>query len=163
MAKRIDISKPHAGDDRQQQAKQAMRSMKRILLHFRSHVDEQLRPQGVTTAQIQVLFEVRNAPASSGAHLARCCYITPQTMQALLRHLEKGGFIVRGKDPVNDRIVTSSITPAGEQLVHSVEKTVQHLKEDLWRGISDRDLAQLNTLLERAIGNLGIAEESDSR
>ena len=69
--------------------------MKRILVHFRGQMDEKLRPQGVTTAQLQVLHAIRSAPGSSGAQLARDCYVTPQTVQALLKRLEEGGWIVR--------------------------------------------------------------------
>lgn len=156
----MNISKAVDDDQRYQQAKQALRAMKRILIHFRLLMDDELRPQGVTTAQIQVLFAVRNAPGSSGAQLARSCYITPQTTQTLLKHLEKAGFIVRGKDPVNDRIVTARITPAGERLVQSVEKTVHGLQDGLWQGITDGELTQLNALLERCLCNLDIADES---
>ena len=95
---------------REEQTKQAFQKMKRILLAFRTRVDEELRPQGVTLAQIQALFAVRSHPRSSGAQLARTCYVTPQSAQSLLKHLEDAGLIVRGKDPVNDRIVTMSIT-----------------------------------------------------
>lgn len=162
MPKRANISKPLPEEGRYQQGKQVLRAMKRILIQFRLQMDEQLRPQGVTTAQMQVLFAVRTTPGSSGAQLARSCYITPQTTQMLMKHLEKGGFIVRGKDPVNDRVVTASITPAGERLVKSVEKTVQSLQEQLWQGVSDRELAQLNGLLERCLCNLDIADEPSS-
>ena len=148
-------------DRRHQQEKEALRSMKRVLLHFRARMDDQLRPRGVTTAQMQVLFAVRNAPGSSGAQLARCCSITPQTAQALLKHLENGGFIVRGKDPVNDRIVTANITLAGERLMQAVEKKFVALQqEELWQGVSDHELASLNTLLKRCLSNLGDTDDS---
>ncbi|RZU43326.1 DNA-binding MarR family transcriptional regulator [Edaphobacter modestus] len=147
-------------DQRYQQTRQALRAMKRILTHFRVLMDDELRPQGVTTAQMQVLFAVRNTPGSSGAQLARSCYITPQTTQALLKHLEEAGFIVRGKDPVNDRIVTARITPAGERLVQSVEKTVRGLQAGLWQGVTDSELTRFNALLERCLCNLDIADES---
>lgn len=159
MVKRSNIPKVTDEEKRQQQQKHVLRAMKRIMMHFRLRVDEQLRPQGATAAQMQVLFAVRNAPASSGAQLARSCYITPQTTQALLKHLEKSGFIVRGKDPVNDRIVTMTITPAGDRLLQSVEKTVQKLQDELWNGVSDRELGQFNHLLESCMCNLGIASE----
>lgn len=159
MARQKNISKAPAEDERYQQGRQALKTMKRILMQFRGHLDEQLRPEGVTTAQMQVLFAVRNTPGSSGAQLARSCYITPQTTQMLLKHLEKAGFIVRGKDPVNDRIVTASITAAGERLAQSVEKTGQALQEQLWRGVSDREFAKLNALLERCICNLDVADD----
>lgn len=145
---------------REEQAKQAFQRMKRILLAFRTRVDEELRPQGVTMAQLQVLFAVRAQPRSSGAQLARTCYITPQTAQSLLKHLEVGGLIVRGKDPVNDRIVTMSITDAGERLAQSVESSTQPLQRELWHGITDRELGQLNELLERCLANLGSEEQA---
>jgi DNA-binding MarR family transcriptional regulator len=159
VAKRKNISKPPAGNDRYQQGRQALKTMKRIMLQFRGHLDEQLRPQGVTTAQVQVLFAVRGTPGSSGAQLARSCYITPQTTQMLLKHLEDGGFIVRGKDPANDRIVTASITPVGERLARSVEKTGQALHQKLWQGVSDREFEKLNLLLERCICNLDVVDD----
>ena len=149
-----------ATDLRYQQAKETLRNMKRIMIRFRARMDDQLRPQAVTTAQMQVLFAVRNAPGSSGAQLARSCYITPQTMQALLKHLEDGGFIVRGKDAGNDRIVTASITAAGERLALVVEKKSLALQGELWQGVSDRELSRLNALMCRCLANLGGAEES---
>ena len=69
--------------------------MKRILIHFRGQMDELLRPQGVTTAQLVMLKAIRNEPEASGANLARACYVTPQSAQALLKSLEDGGWIVR--------------------------------------------------------------------
>jgi DNA-binding MarR family transcriptional regulator len=134
--------------------------MKRIMIQFRAHLDEQLRPQGLTTAQMQVLFAVRNSPASSGAQIARSCYITPQTTQMLLKHLERSGLIVRGKDPVNDRIVTASITPKGERLAQSVEKKSRSLQQKLWQGVSDRELDRLGGLLEKCLENLDSSGES---
>src|SRR3954470_18128736 len=101
--------------ERDRQAGKAFQSMKRIMLGFRARMDEQLRPKGVTMAQLQMLFAIRNQPGSSGAQLARTCFITPQTTQALLKHLEENSLIVRGKDPVNDRIVTASLTATGER------------------------------------------------
>lgn len=170
MSKRTNKTqkaKPEEAADPEQQrylqSKQALRTMKRVLLNFRLSLDDQLRPQSVTTAQMQVLFAVRNAPASSGAQLARSCYITPQTTQALLKHLEDGGFIVRGKDAVNDRIVTASITPAGERLVRVVEKKSLALQKELWRGVSDGELARLNVLLEQCLSNLGGVEEPQTK
>ena len=145
---------------REEQAKQAFQKMKRILLAFRARVDDELRPQGVTMAQLQVLFAVRAQPRSSGAQLARTCYITPQTAQSLLKHLEGSGLIVRGKDPVNDRIVTTSITDSGERLAQSVEKSSQPLHRELWDGITDRELEQLNDVLARCLANLGSEEQS---
>ena len=47
----------------------------------------------------------------SGAQLARSCYVTPQSAQALLKSLEDGGWIRREKDQVNERILIARLTP----------------------------------------------------
>ncbi len=46
--------------------------MKRILLQVRTAMDEELRPYGVTKAQIQLLWAIRNAPGSSGRSCRGC-------------------------------------------------------------------------------------------
>ncbi len=140
--------------------KQALQLMKRILIHLRGEMDELLRPLGVTTAQLQMLRAIHNAPGSSGAQLARECYVTPQTAQGLIRHLEDGGFIVRGKDRANDRIVTASVTPVGDRLLEKAEKTALELQEQLWVGISTSEAQKLNNLLSKCLRNLG--EEATS-
>ena len=162
MAKRAAISRLAAESDTERylQGRQALRTMKRMMNQFRVHLDEQLRPQGLTTAQMQVLFAVRNSPGSSGAQIARSCYITPQTTQALLKHLERSGFIVRGKDPINDRIVTARITPDGERLAEAVEKKSRGLQQRLWQGISDREMSSLSVLLDRCLRNLDVFDDS---
>ena len=89
--------------------------MKRILTHFRAAMDEELKPYGVTSAQIKLLWAIRNAPGSSGAQVARICEVTPQTAQELILKAEEGGWIVRGKDSVNERIVTAALTRRGRR------------------------------------------------
>ena len=81
--------------DRQAETRRAAQMMKRIMIHFRSQMDEELRPQGVTTAQLSLLKAIRDKPGGSGAQLARACYVTPQSAQALLKGLEDGGWVIR--------------------------------------------------------------------
>src|SRR5580704_18612815 len=97
------------GKDRQAETRRAAQMMKRIMVHFRSQMDEKLRPQGVTTAQLHVLKVIRDEPGGSGAQLARACYMTPQSAQALLKGLEDGGWVIRTKDRENDRILTAQL------------------------------------------------------
>ena len=102
-----------AGNKELQQRRRATAQlMRRIMVEFRGQLDEELRPYGVTTAQIKVLWAVRDSPGSSGAQLSRMCQVTPQSAQALIQRAEVEGWIVRGKDRTNDRIVTASLTPS---------------------------------------------------
>jgi DNA-binding MarR family transcriptional regulator len=128
--------------------------MKRILIHFRSQMDEKLRPQGVTTAQLQVLKVIRDEPGGSGAQLARACYVTPQSVQALLKSLEDGGWITRTKDRGNDRILAVRLTPDGQELLLTAEKVAKVIEGKLWRGVAESSIEALNGVLEQCLANL---------
>jgi MarR family transcriptional regulator, organic hydroperoxide resistance regulator len=132
----------------------AAQRMKRILIHFRGQMDDLLRPEGVTTAQLGMLKAIRNEPEASGANLARACYVTAQSAQALLKSLEDGEWIVRSKDRVNERILIARLTPSGEKLLETAEKLVRVIEKKLWRGVPKGDLEALNKTLERCLGNL---------
>ena len=132
----------------------AAQRMKWILLHFRGQMDERLRPRGVTTAQFMVVKAIRNEPGASGAQLARACHMTPQSAQALLKSLEDGGWIVRTKDAVNERILTAKLTPSGVRLVEAGEKLIRAIEKKLWDGIPESAVEALNKTLIRCLANL---------
>jgi DNA-binding MarR family transcriptional regulator len=144
----------HEKKELQQVRRQALKSMKRVLGQFRILMDEALRSEGVTTAQMQLLWQIRNAPASSGAHLARLCEITPQTAQALIQRAEEDGWIVRGKDMTNERIVTASLTPSGEKLLKTADRLLEKIEDRMWVGFSEAEINGLNTLLQRSLENI---------
>jgi DNA-binding MarR family transcriptional regulator len=140
--------------NRQAETRRAAQMMKRIMIHFRSQMDEKLRPQGVTTAQLQVLKVIRDAPGGSGAQLARACYVTPQSAQALLKSLEDGGWITRTKDPLNDRILIAQMTPSGMELMDTAERLARVIEKRLWHGVPDSGVNALNRTLMQCLANL---------
>jgi DNA-binding MarR family transcriptional regulator len=142
------------GKDRQVETRRAAQMMKRIMVHFRSQMDEKLRPQGVTTAQLQMLKVIREEPGGSGAQLARACYVTPQSAQALLKGLEHGGWIIRKKDPVNERILIARLTPSGVELLDAAERLARVIEKRLWQGVPDSGVEALNRTLMRCLANL---------
>jgi DNA-binding MarR family transcriptional regulator len=138
-------------DDR----RRATRLVKRIFIEFRTLMDEKLRPHGATTAQIRLLLAIRSAPGSSGAELARQCEVTPQSAQALIQKAEESGWITRGKDSINERIVTASLTPAGKKLLKVAERSIRNLEAKAWKDVSPRALGNLIKLFEGCLKNLG--------
>jgi DNA-binding MarR family transcriptional regulator len=148
-----------SGKNRQVERRRAAQMMKRILIHFRSQMDEKLRPQGVTTAQLQLLKAIRDEPGVSGAQLARSCYVTPQSAQSLLAGLERDGWIIRTRDHGNDRILAARLTLEGETLLLTAERAAKVIEGKLWRGVPESSLKALNEVLEQCLANLG--PESD--
>src|SRR3984885_9215656 len=140
--------------DRQAETRRAAQMMKRIMIHFRSQMDEELRPQRVTTAQLSLLKAIRDKPGGSGAQLARACYVTPQSAQALLKGLEDGGWVIRTKDRENDRILTAQLTPTGEELLETAERLARVIEKKLWHGVPDAAVTALNKTLMQCLANL---------
>jgi DNA-binding MarR family transcriptional regulator len=128
--------------------------MKRIMVHFRSQMDEKLRPQGVTTAQLHMLKVIRDEPCGSGAQLARSCHVTPQSAQALLKSLEDGGWITRTKDRGNERILIAQLTPSGVALFETADRLARVIEKRLWQGVPDSGIEALNRTLMRCLENL---------
>jgi MarR family transcriptional regulator, organic hydroperoxide resistance regulator len=133
----------------------AAQLMKRFLIAFRALLDEELRPQGMTSAQLHALKALKNAPGSSGAQLARVCHMTPQSMQALIQKSEKDGWIERHKDKGNDRVLAASLTEAGEELLRTAEVAMKKIEKRLWSGVSEGEIVKLAEVLERCLGNIG--------
>jgi MarR family transcriptional regulator, organic hydroperoxide resistance regulator len=142
------------GRNRQAETRRAAQMMKRIMVHFRSQMDEKLRPQGVTTAQLHMLKVIRDEPCGSGAQLARACHVTPQSAQALLKSLEDGGWITRTKDRVNERILIAQLTPSGVELFETADRLARVIEKRLWQGVPDSGIEALNRTLMRCLENL---------
>lgn len=136
------------------ETRRAGATMKHLLLAMRARVDERLRGHGVTSAQLKFLHELRLKPGVSGARLARECMVTPQTAQAMLVRSVKAGWVVRGADKENGRLVTATLTPAGEKLLEYAEQVVREFEAEVWAGISAEEVSAVNAILDRALGNV---------
>jgi DNA-binding MarR family transcriptional regulator len=128
--------------------------MRRMLLGFKAHLDDELRPKNITTAQLRLLREVKERPGSSGAQMARACYVTPQSAQAMLARAVEQGWIVRGKNAENGRLVTSRLTPAGERLLAYADAVMAQLEAEVWAGVGVAELRAMNETIERGLINL---------
>ncbi len=128
--------------------------MRRVLLGFKARLDEELRPRNVTTAQLRFLIEVKERPGSSGAQMARACYVTPQSAQAMMVRAVEHGWVVRGKDAENDRLVTARLTLAGERLLAYADAALARFEREVWEGVEVGDLRAMNEVLKRGLRNL---------
>ena len=128
--------------------------MRRVLLGFKARLDDELRVKNATTAQMRFLREVKERPGSSGAQMARACHITPQSAQAMMARAVKHGWVVRGKSPESDRVVTARLTPAGERLLAYADGILARLEAEVWVGVGLAEMHALNATLERGLANL---------
>ena len=128
--------------------------IRRMLLGFKARLDDELRSKNVTTAQLRFLHEVKERPGSSGAQMARACYVTPQSAQAMMARAVERGWVLRGKSAENDRLVTVRLTPEGERLLAHADGVLARLESEVWAGINMGELRAMNETLERGLLNL---------
>ena len=139
---------------KQKEARRTHKLIRRALLGFRARLDDDLRPANVTGAQLRVLYEVKLNPGITGAQLARACSVTPQSAQAMMVRAVEHGWVVRGKDPENERLVTARLTHEGERLLAEADRVMKRIEAEVWAGVSLDELRTLNALLERGLANL---------
>jgi DNA-binding MarR family transcriptional regulator len=128
--------------------------VKRVLLGFRSLLDEELQPLGITAAQLRLLRAVQDAPGISGAKLADICSVTPQTGQQMMLRLESNGWITREKNPANERVLLAQLTKKGEKMLLQARVIAEAAHRKLWQGIDPAQLAIFDEALARSCENL---------
>ena len=136
------------------EARSTGKLMRKLMMGFRARLDEELKDHHVSSAQLRLLFEVRERPGGSGAQMARACLVTPQSAQAMLVRAVEHGWIVRGKDAENERLVTVRLTPKGQKLLEYAEGVAREIEAEMWAGISLAEIRTVRAILERGARNL---------
>jgi DNA-binding MarR family transcriptional regulator len=129
--------------------------LKRTQHALRLRMDEALRKINITTPQYAVLFALEHASLSlSGAELARRCFVTPQTMNSILRNLESAGLVARTGRSSHGRIIDISLTSRGRATVLRCHRIVQAIEEQMLSQLDTRARARLAESLLQCIRGL---------
>ena len=126
-------------------------AVKQVELAIKHHLDELLRPAGITTAQYTALTVLAQRDDQdqglSSAELARRSFVTAQSMGDMITALEQRGLIQRDPDPGNRRRRLISITPAGQALMASQHAAVQTLERLMISGLDAEQVRELRKTL----------------
>ena len=129
--------------------------LKGVLQAYRARLDEELLPHGITTAQLRLLWAVEMNPSASGSEVARICSVTPQTGQATMARMEANGWVRRKASALSERVLVAELTAKGRKVLRIAKEIGEGLNEELWKGISERELAGLDAALAKALAQLG--------
>ena len=135
-------------------APEVMKLTRRMTTLFRERLEVQLRPLGVTAAQLQLLAALAKEPGTSGAHISRFCQVTPQTTHALLAVAADRGWVRRSPHPENARMLLATLTPQGRRVFTRGKMLALRLQSRMLRTLAAGEVAHLETTLSQLIKNL---------
>ncbi len=122
-------------------------SIKQIELATRAHLDELLKPAGVTTLQYTAMSVLERSGAMSAAELARRSFVTAQSMADMVRVLSRKELISRSRDTADRKRLLISLTEEGEDLLDGVRGPVAELDRRITGSMTARQRAALRQSL----------------
>lgn len=129
--------------------------MKRLLIGYRTLMEEALEGEGVTLAQLRMLKTLEEHPDISAAEVARSCYISPQSMQAVITRAEREGFITRSAAASNRRVLKATLTLKGKSVLERCSALAARIEDEIWRDVKRSELQLFNATLARGLARLG--------
>ncbi|MFE0451247.1 MarR family winged helix-turn-helix transcriptional regulator [Streptomyces sp. NPDC058914] len=124
--------------------------VKQVELVVRSHLDELVKPSGITALQYTALTVLERHDGLSAAQLARDSFVTAQSIADLVRSLESRGLIRRERNPRNRRELLIMLTEEGRALLARHAGPVRDLEERMVRDLTDRQADQFRLALSKA-------------
>jgi DNA-binding MarR family transcriptional regulator len=94
-------------------------------------LERALTDTGATTPQFAVLTMIVAYPGISGADLARLTFLTPQTINVIVRNLERAGAVAKTAHAEHGRILQLAATPRGVALLKRCRSRVQTVERAL--------------------------------
>ena len=117
--------------------------VKQVELAVRAHLDDLLRPAGLTALQYTALTVLERHRDLSSAQLARNSFVTAQSMADMITALEGRGLIERHRDRTDRRRLVVALTVAGRELLGRYRDQVNALEEQMLAGLTNAQVTSL--------------------
>ncbi|MEU3337827.1 MarR family winged helix-turn-helix transcriptional regulator [Streptomyces sp. NPDC002144] len=124
--------------------------VKQVELVVRSHLDELVKPSGITALQYTALTVLERHDGLSAAQLARDSFVTAQSIADLVRSLENRGLVRRERNPHNRRELLILLTDTGRELLAQHATPVRELEERMVQELTAHQTEQFRQALSKA-------------
>jgi DNA-binding MarR family transcriptional regulator len=128
--------------------------IKRAQAAIHVSLEEIVSAHGLGIPQYVVLSFLAETPGLANADLARRAFVTPQSMNEVLKQLESAGLVERRPNPTNARILNAYLTRSGSRKRRAVSSQVQELDARLLSGLTGDERKNLNRALLTVIDNM---------
>jgi homoprotocatechuate degradation regulator HpaR len=131
------------------------RNLPRLLLQARESIMERTRPQlrehGLSDQQWRVLRVLGEHGAVETGLVARGAFILGPSLTGVLDRMERDGYVVRARDPLDQRRSVVEATAAGRKLVKRISPHVEVHYDWMEKAMGKVKLTQLYALLDELI------------
>ena len=128
--------------------------IKGVQQSIRHRMDNELRHLNLSTSQYAALSALERSDQMSNAEMARACFVTPQTMQQLVKGLECEEWIERCSHPEHGRIIQTRLTASGRAVLDQAHCLVEAIEEIMIEGLSQPARERLAADLKLCLNNL---------
>jgi DNA-binding MarR family transcriptional regulator len=135
---------------------------------LRQSVDEAMRARGVALsfAHFATLFGLHSEPGITGAQLARRAMVSAQTMNSILRRLERERLIERKPHPESRRADSWSLTAHGGEQLERARAILDSVFSRMLSALRPAEVEELQNYLRRCVAALeknGAAQSGHAR
>jgi DNA-binding MarR family transcriptional regulator len=126
--------------------------LKQASVALHGAMDAALRPLGLTVSQYACLEHLSRTPDQSNAELARAIFVTPQSMNDVLRGLENRDLVRRASEGPAGRARPAQITAAGRDALAKARLAIapveQRLLDSMPTASRSRILSDLHAIFD---------------
>lgn len=125
---------------------------------LRAAMEAVLRPLGMTVTHYACLELLAQRPGLSNSELARGVFVTRQSMNVLLRALERDGYVTRPAEAPVGKVLPTTLTPAGKRSLARASVAVRAIEQQMLAGFTSRDETEARRLLSSIVASLNGSE-----
>jgi DNA-binding MarR family transcriptional regulator len=120
-------------------------------------LSDMLKPHGLSPTQFNALRILRGAGEGGRtcSEIAERMINRDPDITRLLDRLERRGLVGRSRDTRDRRVITTRITPAGRELLRTLDQPIEEFNRMLLGHLGERQLRTLIKLLESARAKAG--------
>ena len=121
---------------------------------LRAEMEAVLRPLGMTVTHYSCLELLAQRPGLSNSELARGAFVTRQSMNVLLRTLERDGDVTRPAEARVGKVLPTQLTPRGRRSLELATVAVRSVEFRMLSGLSQDEQSEARRVLQRMIRSL---------
>jgi DNA-binding MarR family transcriptional regulator len=121
---------------------------------LRLAMEAKLRPLGMTVTHYSCLELLAQRPGLSNAELARGAFVTRQSMNVLLRAMEREGFVTRQVEAAVGKVIPTQLTSLGRQRLAMASAAVRSVELRMLDGMTEHDQAHAFAVLRSMTDSL---------